>query len=216
MIGLMYMVGKPLYFYVQRSFVLLGFSFHPAESSCHPLQWIKDTLYTVLRLLQDISSCLQLQQMVWEFQNLAPSLHVPQPQEVTHSACRKLFPGSRRIFIAVRKMYTSHFSVITTNPRWWERAPTRVLVSFQSLSARRMDSSRLHRWATMTSKHVSYNILGHKIICGNMVNLCASGGCKHDLLCGHTAVWGRSLNRVTYEAERNIRAYIMFTFQLLS
>lgn len=38
MIGLMYMVGKPLYFYVQRSFVLLGFSFHPAESSCHPLQ----------------------------------------------------------------------------------------------------------------------------------------------------------------------------------
>jgi len=36
--GIDMMVGKPLYFYVQRSSALLGFSFHPAESSCHPLQ----------------------------------------------------------------------------------------------------------------------------------------------------------------------------------
>ena len=55
--------------------------------------------------------------MVWEFQNLAPSLHVPQPQEVTHppgSERKYLLPGSRRTLLVCKNiLYYFTLSVLS-------------------------------------------------------------------------------------------------------
>lgn len=128
--------------------------------------------------------------MVWEFQNLAPSLHVPQPQEVTHppgSERKYLLPGSRRTLLVCKNiLITSHFQCYRNKSNMMNSFRKGSDASSGFFSESLSSQNGLKSPPPLGNNDFKTRKLQYpsaiKSFAVNLLTFSASGGCKHDPL----------------------------------